>query len=92
MFADIEELSISSSIECNEFDLALQISDLYHLQSNYITAIELYETILLYLDSNKQLKYIINCETKIAHSYRHIGNYPEAIKHYYTAIKKSNFN
>ena len=89
MFADIEELSISSSIECNEFDLALQISDLYHLQSNYITAIDLYETILLYLDSNKQLKYIINCETKIAHSYRHIGNYPEAIKHYYTAIKKA---
>lgn len=89
MFADIEELSISSSIECNEFDLALQISDLYHLQSNYITAIELYETIMLYLDSNKQLKYIINCEAKIAHSYRHIGNYPEAIKHYYTAIKKA---
>lgn len=85
-FSDKEGLIITSAIDCGEFDLAIQIADLYHLQSDYLTAIELFESILHNLNIKTQLGYIIKCETKIAHSYRHIGDSLMAIENYYKAI------
>ncbi|MCH5167977.1 MAG: hypothetical protein J1F35_08875 [Erysipelotrichales bacterium] len=85
-FSDEENLSITDTIKCEKIDIAIQIADLYHLQSNYITAIDMYNIILNTLTDIDKLNYSVVCEMKIAHSYRHVGNYRDSIKHYLNAI------
>ena len=87
MFSDDESLSIRDTIKNNQIDIAIQLADLYHLQSEYDMSIEFYNLILNSIDKNDNAKYIMMCNMKIAHSYRHIGKYNKAINYYLIAIQ-----
>lgn len=89
-FCDEKKLALTVAVDENQMDLALQIANLYHLQSNYLLAIDSYNILLgLNNKSIKNNEYASNCYLKIAHAYRHMAEYDEAQKYYFLAIENT---
>lgn len=86
-FSDEEGLTITDTINNNQINVSIQISDLYHLQSYYSISIDLYNIILNKLRENGNKDNITVCNFKKAHAYRHMGCYEEAINCYFQALK-----
>lgn len=89
-FCDEKRLSLTVAVHENQMDLALQIANLYHLQSDYVLAIDSYNILLnLHNKSIKNNEYVSNCYLKIAHAYRHMAQYDQAQKYYLLAIENT---
>ena len=89
-FCDEKMLSLTVAVDENQMDLALQIANLYHLQSDYLLAIDSYNILLkLHDKSIKSNEYVPSCYLKIAHAYRHMAEYDQAQKYYLLAIENT---
>ena len=89
-FCDEKRLSLNGAVNENQIDLALEIANLHHLQSDYLVAIELYKVLLkICIEDRSHNECIANCYLKIAHAYRHIADYINAQEFYFLAIKNT---
>ena len=86
-FCDEKALSLKVAVNENKSELALQIANLYHLQSNYSLAIDSYNILLKLSNENQKKDYTSECYFKIAHAYRHMGDYEESQNYYLLSIK-----
>ncbi len=91
-FFDNEGILISYAVEMGQLDLAIQLADLFHLQSMYDTAIYWFQIILSKINgtSNCDRNFEMTIDMKIAHSFRHIGCYSDAIIYYFRALEIAN--